>query len=242
MVRRCLYSVPARFIGRRVRVRLGASELVVFDGRAEIARHARWVQKGSQTLQLDHYLEVLVRKPGALPGSTPLAQARKTGAFTNVHEAFWAAARKRHGDADGTRVLVEVLLLHRHLAAEDVIAGLAAAVNVGATSADVVAVEARLAADIRADLRGASEAGTLTAATTPATRAKKNAAHKPIVARRPTAARIDNDQRNDERVVSLTKRRLRDLPPDTRPLPSVDQLLRKPQTATQTGAASGGTA
>ncbi|MBM7790024.1 hypothetical protein JOD67_006704 [Tenggerimyces flavus] len=147
MVRQCQYSVPARFIGRRVRVRLGASDLVVLDGRTGIASHARSVQKGSQTMLLDHYLEVLVRKPGALPGSTALAQARKQDRFTSAHEAFWAAARKRHGDAVGTRALVEVLLLHRHLAFDDVIAGLTAAVS-GATSADVVAVEARLHANL----------------------------------------------------------------------------------------------
>jgi hypothetical protein len=31
---------------------------------------------------LDHYLEVLRIKPGALPGSTALAQARESGEFT----------------------------------------------------------------------------------------------------------------------------------------------------------------
>ena len=41
----------------------------------------------------DHYLEVLVRKPGALPGATALAQAREQGAFTPTHQAFWTAAR-----------------------------------------------------------------------------------------------------------------------------------------------------
>jgi len=100
-------------------------------------------------LVLDHYLEVLFRKPGALPGSTPLSQARATGQFTAAHEAFWAAARAAHGDGDGSRALVEVLLLHRNLAHADVVAGLHAALAVGATSADVVAVEARRAADTR---------------------------------------------------------------------------------------------
>jgi hypothetical protein len=36
-----------------------------------------------------------------------------------------------------------VLLLHRHMAAADVVAGLAAALSIGASLADVVAVEAR---------------------------------------------------------------------------------------------------
>lgn len=137
------YSVPARLVGRRVRVLLRASELVVLDGRREVARHERSAVKGSTTLQLDHYLEVLARKPGALPGATALARARADGSFTSGHEAFWAAARRALGDAGGTRELVEVLLLHRHLPRDTVLAGLRAAVEVGAVRADVVAVEAR---------------------------------------------------------------------------------------------------
>src|SRR6266498_734175 len=107
------YSVPARLAGRRVQVRLGADRLEVLDGARVVAAHARSLHKGSQDLVLDHYLEVLARKPGALPGSTTLAQARKAGVFTAQHEAFWAAARHAHGDSAGTRALVEVLLVHR---------------------------------------------------------------------------------------------------------------------------------
>lgn len=147
MARQSTYSVPARFIGHRLRALLRADELVVFDGRQVVARHERSTVKGSTTVVLDHYLEILARKPGALPGSTALVQARKAGVFTAEHEAFWAGARRAHGDAAGTRELVEVLLLHRHLADADVIAGLAAATTVGAVRADVVAVEARRIAE-----------------------------------------------------------------------------------------------
>src|ERR1700760_2479880 len=97
-------------------------------------------RKGVKVLDLDHYLEILLRKPGALPGATALAQARATKVFTAEHEAFWTAARKTHGDAMGTRALVEVLLLHRHLDRVDVLAGIAAALTVGSTSPDVVAL------------------------------------------------------------------------------------------------------
>src|SRR5207244_6999401 len=69
---------------------------------------------------------------------------------TAQHDACWAEARRAHGQAGGTRELVEVLLLHRHLPHADVVAGLAAAVGVGAATADVVAVEARKAAQTRA--------------------------------------------------------------------------------------------
>ena len=149
MVRCCQYSVPARFIGHRVRVKLSASTVTVFSRDVVVARHPRAAGKGVKVLDLDHYLEILLRKPGALPGATALVQARAAGVFTSQHEAFWAAARKAHGDAAGTRALVEVLLLHRHLQAADVLAGITAALSVGAANADVVAVEARKIAEQR---------------------------------------------------------------------------------------------
>lgn len=159
MVRCNQYSVPARFIGHRLRVKLSASAVTIYDGTAVVARHQRAVGKGAKVLDLDHYLEILYRKPGALPGATALAQARAAKTFTGEHDAFWAAARKAHGDAVGTRALVEVLLLHRHLDRADVLAGITAALSVGSTSADVVALEARKAAERRGTATGGGGEG-----------------------------------------------------------------------------------
>jgi transposase len=142
-VRQCYYSVPARLIGARVRVSLSAEDLHIFDGSTLVATHPRLTTRGASDLVLDHYLEILLGKPGALPGSTALVQARASGAFTSTHEAFWAAARARHGDAEGTRALIEVLLLHRRLDRDAVLAGIRAALSAGAVSADAVAIEAR---------------------------------------------------------------------------------------------------
>jgi len=93
MVRCNQYSVPARFIGHRLRVKLSASAVIVYDRDTVVARHQRAVGKGAKVLDLDHYLEVLLRKPGALPGATALAQARAAKVFTAVHEAFWGCCR-----------------------------------------------------------------------------------------------------------------------------------------------------
>ncbi|GAA5091468.1 IS21 family transposase [Nocardia iowensis] len=141
------YSVPVRLIGRQVRVLLHASMLVVYEGRSEVARHERIAGKAQTRMDLDHYLEGLMRKPGALAGATALEQARAAGRFTAVHDAWWAAARKTHGDRDGTRALIEVLLLHRHMPHDQVVAGLEVALSVGALTADAVALEARKIAD-----------------------------------------------------------------------------------------------
>ena len=142
-VGKCRYSVPAYLIDSRVRVALSANELRVFDGSKLVAAHPRLAAAGAEHLELDHYLEILVRKPGALAGSAALAQARAAGVFTSVHDAFWAAARARHGDGAGTRALIEVLLLHRRMPPAQVIAGIRAALAAGSCSADVVTVEAR---------------------------------------------------------------------------------------------------
>ena len=64
-----------------------------------IARHERSAHKGAEILVFDHHLEVLSRKPGALPGSIALEQARVSGGgFTAAHERFWQRARRRLGD------------------------------------------------------------------------------------------------------------------------------------------------
>jgi hypothetical protein len=92
--------------------------------------------------------------------------------------------------------LIEVLLLHRHLAHADVLAGVTGALTIGSVNADVVAVEARKAAAVRGSV-------------------------KPDDVIAPSKR---------ERIASLTERRLTELPPDERPLPSVapyDALLGK---------------
>jgi transposase len=142
-VRQCFYSVPVRFAGRRLDVRLGAEGVEALDGSAVVAAHSRAVAKGSEVLALDHYLEVFQVKPGALPGSTALARARSSGAFTASHEAFWAEARRRLGDKEGTKALIEVLLAHRSQSANALVLGLDRALAVGSVDPAVVLIEAR---------------------------------------------------------------------------------------------------
>ena len=130
-------------------VRLGARTVeALHDGRV-VARHERSPRKGSQTLLLDHYLEVLARKPGALPSSLTLAQARESGAFTQAHERFWRRARRKLGDGPGTRALIEVLLLHRSLPFIALHAALDTVERMGSCDPALVAIEARRIADGR---------------------------------------------------------------------------------------------
>ena len=208
-VRMVKYSVPVRFIGRNVRVSLRASQVVVFDGRTPIAIHPRIAARSGASVQLDHYLEVLKIKPGAFPGSSALAAVRVAGTFTSAHEAFWAAARRVNGDSAGTRELIDVLLLHRSMTVADVIAGIAAALKVGAVSADVVALEAR---------RHAAAAGG-------AGSGRQLAAHS--VAAEHRVVSLTQRRLADPAAV------IAGLPADTRPLPTLgayDELLARRRT------------
>ena len=144
-VRQCFYSVPVRHVGSRVIVELGAETVTVTIDGKRVASHVRGVHRRSEILDLDHYLEVLWRRPGALPGATALAQARATGRFRPEHQQFWDTARRRDGDTAGTRALCDVLLLHRYHHPDHVLAGIRAALSIGNTDPAVVAVETRRA-------------------------------------------------------------------------------------------------
>jgi transposase len=142
-VRQNYYSVPARYAGRRLPVRLSARTVEVLDGPRAVARHERAAGKYAEILVLDHYLEVLARKPGALPGAAALAQARTAGIFTAAHQGYWDAARRQHGDAAGTRALIEVLLAHRTLPAQALVAAMGKAAASGVLDAQAVIIDAR---------------------------------------------------------------------------------------------------
>ena len=135
--------MPARLIGARVRVALSASELAVFDGARRVATHPRLITRGECRLELDHYLEILLGKPGALPGSTALAQARAAGRFTADPRGVLgrrpqpARRRRRHPGVDRGAAAAPPA------ARDAVLAGIRAALAAGSVSADVVAIEAR---------------------------------------------------------------------------------------------------
>jgi transposase len=142
-VRQSFYSVPVRYVGRRLPVRLTGHTVEVLDGTKVVAHHERAFGRYAEVLVLDHYLEVLKTKPGALPGATALAQAKAKGTFTGSHQAYWDAARRACGDAAGTRALIEILLAHRTTPAAVLTAALDRAVASGCLDPQVVLIDAR---------------------------------------------------------------------------------------------------
>jgi transposase len=116
-VRTNLYSAPAA-PGKTVEVRLYPSHVEVRDEGRCIAHHERCYERCQQVLDLEHYLDVLERKPGAFIGSKPLAAWRQRGLWPESYDRLLTQLIDRHGKTSGTRQMIQVLNLirpHGHL-------------------------------------------------------------------------------------------------------------------------------
>lgn len=63
------YSVPDRFVGEKVQVKIYSEKIVVLHGKEKVAAHQRSYRGGDWCIELEHYLRTLSRKPGALTHS-----------------------------------------------------------------------------------------------------------------------------------------------------------------------------
>ena len=109
-VRTNRYSVPLR-PGTKVEARVNADSVELWHEGRPVARHERCFSRQQQVLDLEHYLDVLERKPGALSGSTALAQWRQAGRWPESFDRLWQALNMRHGRQHGTRQIIELLQL-----------------------------------------------------------------------------------------------------------------------------------
>jgi transposase len=142
-VRQNQYSVPVALAGLRVTVAIGATELRVMHRDRQVAVHERLHGKSGTRASLDHYLELLARKPGALARSLPLAQERDRGAWPDTFDEFWSALRVKWGDSEADRQMVDVLMLCREHGPATVEMAVRGALAAGAIDGRAVSVLAR---------------------------------------------------------------------------------------------------
>jgi transposase len=144
-VRQNRYSVPVALAGLKVHARIGAREITISHGGAVVARHERLQGRFGTSAQLDHYLELLERKPGALEHSLALAQERERGAWPVAFDELWAALTGRYGRSEAARQMVDVLLLCREHGPDRVALAVRGALTAGAHDGRAVGVLARRA-------------------------------------------------------------------------------------------------
>jgi hypothetical protein len=148
-IRQNRYSVPVALAGLKVSARVGAREITISHGGRVVARHERLHGKFATSAQLDHYLELLRRKPGALEHSVALAQERGRGAWPTAFDELWAALTERYGRSEAAAQMVDVVLLCREHRPERVQLAVRGALAAGAIDGRAVAVLVRRATDTR---------------------------------------------------------------------------------------------
>jgi transposase len=106
------YSVPLP-VGVEVQAKVYSTYVEIWHQGQCVARHERCFDRQQKVLDLEHYLEALTKKPGALAGSTPLEQWRAQGRWPVSFDRFWEMLKQRQGRQCGTRAMIDVLVLGR---------------------------------------------------------------------------------------------------------------------------------
>jgi hypothetical protein len=143
-VRTNFYSVPLK-PGTVVEARLCSSQVEFRQNGLLIAQHERSYDRAKQILDLEHYLDVLEQKPGALRGSKPLAQWRAQGRWPDSYDQLWELMTSKHGCQAGARFMVAVIRMGHEFGHTKLEAAVAEALELGCT--DVAAIRHLLMAD-----------------------------------------------------------------------------------------------
>lgn len=142
-VRTNAYSVP-RPAGTTVEAKIFPARVELWHQGQCVACHERCYGRQREILDLEHYLDVLEHKPGALAGSKPLDQWRTLGRWPASYDRFWAGLMERHGQQAGTKEMIGLLQLGRQHGQERLQAAIEAALALGC--GDAAAVEHLLGA------------------------------------------------------------------------------------------------
>jgi transposase len=102
------YSAPLS-AGVRAAAVIGPLLVEIRHDNQCVARHPRCYGRGHQILNLEHYLDVLEKKPGAMAGSTPLQQWRQAGRWPECLDQIWRKLEQRHGKSGGTREMITLV-------------------------------------------------------------------------------------------------------------------------------------
>lgn len=79
------YSVPEHLVGKKVIVKKYHDEIRVFAGNEMVCKHNRVFGQGSMSVDICHYLNTLLKKPGAVRNSVALKSIPRLKAIFDTH-------------------------------------------------------------------------------------------------------------------------------------------------------------
>lgn len=129
------YSVPEKYVMTDLRVGVGAELIDIFDGDVLIVRHKRQFTLGKDSLILDHYLDQLSKKPGALWDCKAIQEI----ATDEVLLLLWKHLMSRFPELKDENIrlraaqtnFIEILLLKRNFSVEQMREGIKKAMACG---------------------------------------------------------------------------------------------------------------
>ncbi|MDE5416358.1 IS21 family transposase [Alkalihalobacterium chitinilyticum] len=104
------YSVPSRYVGQSVWTKIFVDRVIVMAQNQVIAEHKRSYERNQMVTELDHYLEILLKKPRAIRD----AHAFHSSDIPDVFRRFHRKMREQEGSV-GDRKFIRLLLLHREI-------------------------------------------------------------------------------------------------------------------------------
>jgi hypothetical protein len=101
------YSVPVEYQSSKLILHAYAWQIEVGCGDRVIATHRRHYGKKQDVMEIDHYLPLLLKRPGAFPYAKPVRQ------MPEIYHDFLKAVSLHH-NGDSPRLFLQVLALGRH--------------------------------------------------------------------------------------------------------------------------------
>ena len=103
------YSVPEELVGQAVTVKKYHDEIRVFSRNTEVCRHRRAFGNGTLKIDIMHYLNTFLKKPGAISNSVALKAVPKLKAIFDTH---YSKAPKK---------FIEILIENKPLEVEEIV-------------------------------------------------------------------------------------------------------------------------
>jgi transposase len=106
----CFYSVPEYLVGKKVVVKKYHDEIRIYADNELVCKHKRIFGRGSMRVDILHYLDTLLRKPGAVRNSAALKSVPKLKA---IFDTYYSETPKK---------FIEIFIENRDLPIEKIVA------------------------------------------------------------------------------------------------------------------------
>jgi hypothetical protein len=128
------YSVPASFVGKALTILAYWNRVLISDGQKIVAEHPRSYKKDEYILSPEHYLDLLEKRPHAVPYARPLLQYEWPDGYWEFYQKMVA----ERGPGPAGKDFIRILRSHVKYGARLVQQAISKAANLRIANADFV--------------------------------------------------------------------------------------------------------